>query len=102
ANATDQQVTLHSLLADCWHRIQGNKPEKDTKVHPSALLQLIAGDYEENGLKLQDDDFALAKALLEHGASPNRQDEGGLTPLHWACLHNYPKTVQQLLEHGAD
>ncbi|GBM34563.1 Histone-lysine N-methyltransferase EHMT1 [Araneus ventricosus] len=32
----------------------------------------------------------------------NLQDDGGWTPLVWACEHNYGDLVQWLLKHGAD
>src|SRR5437899_2955532 len=41
ANATDKpvtRITLKGLLADYWNRLKGNKPPKDTKYYPSALL----------------------------------------------------------------
>lgn len=41
ANATDKPytpITLKSVLADFWNRIKGNKPPKDTKYYPPALM----------------------------------------------------------------
>lgn len=41
-------------------------------------------------------------ALLEAGANPNVQQEGGYTPLHTAAHNNDRALVQLLLEHGAN
>ncbi|KAF8796616.1 Histone-lysine N-methyltransferase EHMT1 like protein [Argiope bruennichi] len=45
----------------------------------------------------------LAKFLYSSGKFDiNLQDDGGWTPLVWACEHNYGDLVQWLLENGAD
>lgn len=44
----------------------------------------------------------MARALLAQGADPNRQQEGGHTPLHAAAQSGDPELVALLLEHGAD
>jgi ankyrin repeat protein len=47
-------------------------------------------------------DRALAAALLEHGADPNRAPADGRTPLHRAAAAGLLGNVSMLLEHGAD
>lgn len=44
----------------------------------------------------------IARTLLAQGADPNRQQEGGWTPLHAAAQSGDPELVSLLLEHGAD
>ena len=45
----------------------------------------------------------VLEALLAHGASINAVDEDGRTALMWAVSKNAdPRTIQFLLEHGAD
>ena len=44
----------------------------------------------------------IARTLLARGADPNRQQEGGWTPLHAAAQSGDPELVALLLEHGAD
>lgn len=46
--------------------------------------------------------FALVKLLLENGADPNVQQEGGWTPLHLAVNNYDHEMVRLLLEHDAD
>lgn len=47
----------------------------------------------------------VARALLDHGANPNAQDQNehyGGTPLHAAAHGNQPALVALLIERGAD
>ena len=48
----------------------------------------------------------IVQLLLESGADPNAENEGGDTPLHTACLHRLsnecdPEIIDLLLQHGA-
>ena len=45
---------------------------------------------------------ALMKLVLQAGANPNLQQQGGYTALHEAAIHNSVERVQALLEAGAD
>ncbi|XP_050710132.1 uncharacterized protein LOC126994903 [Eriocheir sinensis] len=40
-------------------------------------------------------------ALIEEGASVNKADECGRTPLHWACSRRQANAVASLLLHGS-
>jgi ankyrin repeat protein len=44
----------------------------------------------------------IARLLLEHGADPNAQQQGGYRPLHAAAQHGDVDLARRLLEHGAD
>ncbi len=44
---------------------------------------------------------SIIKALLDHGAQVDLQNEDGLTPLIHASLHGHTETVKVLLDHGA-
>lgn len=50
----------------------------------------------------QDNNPARVKELLERGASPDLQDENGLTPLHYATTNEQLDMVQLLLGHDAN
>jgi len=42
------------------------------------------------------------KFLIANGASVNGAGKLGMTPLHWAAVHNQPAVVEILLDAGAD
>jgi ankyrin repeat protein len=44
----------------------------------------------------------LVKLLLQAGANPNLQQQGGYTALHEAAMHNSVERAQALLDAGAD
>jgi len=44
----------------------------------------------------------IARTLLEAGADPNAQQQGGFTPLHQAVHNNNLELTQLLLSHGAN
>src|SRR5262249_16217935 len=98
ANATDkayQPMTLESMWLDFCNRMKGKKPAVDAKQYAPALLLPYWSKY----WPFPDDNPALVKALLEHGANPYAMDEDGLTVLHDACMFLHPKTMKVLLEH---
>lgn len=45
---------------------------------------------------------AIIDVLVEHGASINKGDQYGYTPLHIAALKGYSQCVETLIHHGAD
>ena len=47
-------------------------------------------------------DVEGVEALLKNGADPNKQDNGGWTPLHVACWNGHTEIVTMLLKAGAD
>lgn len=46
-------------------------------------------------------DPAIVRALLEHGANPNRKDSGGVSPLRRARTDKAQEIVSLLIAHGA-
>lgn len=43
------------------------------------------------------------KVLIEgFGANVDKKDRSGRTPLHWAAISGHSKTVEYLIDHGAD
>ncbi len=49
----------------------------------------------------EDDCYAVAEILLDHGADPTIANDEGNTPLHGAVMRNRLRIVELLLEHGA-
>lgn len=45
---------------------------------------------------------AIVRLLLEHGAAVDQQTDLGLTPLDYAAMYGYKAIVRLLLENGAD
>lgn len=50
----------------------------------------------------EDVSLAMARALLEHGADPNRKQQAGYTPLHQAAAHGQDAMAELLLSYGAE
>lgn len=46
--------------------------------------------------------WPLAPELLAPGADFNARLDGGLVPLHWACLGGKAGVVKHMIEHGAN
>lgn len=69
-------------------------PETLTGDHETAYMPLVA--FASNGWEEQ------VRFLLDHGASPNREGQLGMTPLHWAAARGHETVVDMLLEAGAD
>ena len=44
----------------------------------------------------------MVKLVLQAGANPNLQQQGGYTALHEAAMHNSVERAQALLDAGAD
>ena len=44
----------------------------------------------------------MVQLLVDRGADPNKADEDGMSPLHWAALNGQKDVVQLLLDRGAD
>ena len=69
--------------------------------HASYRVQRFANEYLLWSVMHDTPVFTLA-LLRDHGADPNIiRDKNGLTALHFACHSGKQKTVELLLEHGA-
>lgn len=53
-------------------------------------------------LACQENEYAVAKQLLQAGADPNITIEGGKSPLHEAASNGSIRTCRILIEHGAN
>ena len=47
-------------------------------------------------------DFEMVKLLLDHGADPNRRDDGGIPAIYHAVVHADERLFGLLCERGAD
>lgn len=60
----------------------------------SPLMEALLGERE---------DSRIIRYLIEHGADVNSGDpEDGISPIHFAALHNSPECLSYLLSVGAD
>jgi ankyrin repeat protein len=64
---------------------------RNERIRVTPLQSAVAARQEET-----------AALLLDSGADPNAQEEGGFTPLHAAAHHGDEPLVELLLAHGAD
>jgi ankyrin repeat protein len=81
-------------------------------LNPAVTLRLLrAGSTVPKGcdgqdgvvsLATQDSSVEVIAALISTGASPNCQNPGGMTPLHWAALNGQADRTKTLLEGGAN
>ncbi len=69
---------------------------------PSANAMRVTPLHSAMATRRPDAAAGIARSLLAQGADPNRQQEGGWTPLHAAAKSGDPELVSLLLEHGAD
>lgn len=105
ANAVDkpyQPKTFWSMLQELWNRSKTNQTVEENGSFPSALMMTIWSYSSENDTDMPEDNTALIRVLLEHGANPNIRNEDGLTPLMETCHYHRLETSQALLEHGAN
>ena len=79
---------LHSSFSDriaLWLRLRSSASAGDPLI--------VEAVYRANP--------AVVRALLEHGADPNRKDTSGISPLRRARSQNAGETIQLLIAHGA-
>ena len=67
----------------------------------AALVHCVRGAH-ELGRSEPDAYRTCLRFLADHGASTNKRDARGRTPLHWAVGCNLPLLVEELLRLGAD
>ena len=60
-------------------------------IHVQPLHSACAGRHDE-----------IARLLVEHGAEPDRRQDGGVTPLHSAAQNGMRSLCDFLIAHGAD
>lgn len=94
--AIDSALACVKLLLDRRARV-----ETAASGQPGLLHRILGADQNrppapEPAL------LALLRLLLPRGADPNRRDERGRTPLHWACRHALLDCVDLLLAAGAE
>lgn len=109
----DDGVRYMDELFEIMEKCQsGKSTPEDFK---SALTEAIKNGFEVDFTTYQEFDWTLlhfvmsdkhypreiAKALLEAGADPNRQNMEGRTPLHFAYRDGSPEDVELLKQYGA-
>uniref|UniRef100_A0A3P8Z7X9 Protein kinase domain-containing protein n=1 Tax=Esox lucius TaxID=8010 RepID=A0A3P8Z7X9_ESOLU len=85
-----------------------------TEKHQKGLAELLLGRRSTNANARDEDQYtalhcaaqngdeAIARLLLDRGASINETDAQGRTPAHIACQHGHENVVRVLLSRGAD
>lgn len=68
----------------------------------AGLLHRLLGAEQNRPPAAEELLLALLRLLLPRGADPNRRDERGRTPLHWACRHSLLQVIEVLLAAGAE
>ncbi|MEZ5440577.1 MAG: ankyrin repeat domain-containing protein [Lysobacterales bacterium] len=82
--------------------LERRAPVESAPVGQPGLLHRLLGADQNRPPATEETLLALLRLLLPRGADPNRRDERGRTPLHWACRHSLLEVVELLLAHGAD
>ena len=99
AIANDAKATAMALVDWCRKRgilLDINLASGFNQNTP--LILAIAKGHERQG-EISNDE--LTEYLLEQGADPNKADEHGFTPLHYAYLRRDLKAIELLTKHGA-
>lgn len=97
--ANDAKESTIVLINECQQRsipIDLNMESTFNKNTP--LVLTIAKGHQKKGMM---SNFELTKFLLEKGADPDKADESGFTPLHYAYLRRDAATIRLLMQHGA-
>ncbi len=108
ANAHDEPdrkpASLWQLLMDALHHRHAAPA-----TEPTALLVMLElrptgqhSEYDGDVITVPAEDTHMTKALLEHRAKVNVQDNDGDTPLILAAAYECADTVKLLLSHGAN
>lgn len=115
--------SLHDAVDQGWtHEVEralreGADPNAKSRTGATPLESAADGDRLEiaklllaKGAKVEDalrsaslhGHLEMMKLLLDHGADPNRHDDGDAnTPLHWAAVNARTEAVRLLLARGA-
>ena len=104
ANARDEDAQSKSILQRMLEDLRFKQPPPNLAAKP-VLFMLMQSHFSDTLKKRVPDhpeNFVLAKALLDHGADSNAQDDQHLTALMLAARNGYDATVRLLLERHAD
>jgi ankyrin repeat protein len=100
--STLNQGSIDSALA-CVRLLLDRRARVETAATGQpGLLHRILGADQNRPPAPEPALLALLRLLLPRGADPNRRDERGRTPLHWACRHALLSCVDALLAAGAE
>ncbi len=77
-------------------------PRHRRRTDPFSLRQLAERHRPTEATAVFSGDRESARLLLEAGADPNGEGEGGFTPLHSAAMNGNADFVRLLLSSGAD
>lgn len=93
-----------------WRRSSESRRDDDDAADAGRSVAGAHGEAEEHGSEAAEDEAeperpppgaSMLWLLLEHGASPERKDDEGMTPLLHACRHGCVEAAAALLACGA-
>lgn len=79
-----------------------NELENELKLSAEAINEKGDLGYSPLAIAVARGHERVVKVLLEHGATPNTQDQKGNTPLHYTGEYNFLNIAELLVSHNAD